>query len=104
MINPVPIRDRFVSLSPHLDERERRLLAATEARAAGYGGIAAVARATGGDVTVALDLQRHAPAGEGTYRHGTQNQPHRGWRTAQRPEIQPSGQPQDPGRRPKSGP
>ena len=47
MINPVPIRDRFVSLSPHLDERERRLLAATEARAAGYGGIAAVARATG---------------------------------------------------------
>src|ERR1017187_657111 len=47
MINPVPIRDRFVSLSPHLDERERRLLAATEARAAGYGGIASGARATG---------------------------------------------------------
>jgi hypothetical protein len=47
MINLAPIRDRFVSLSPHLDERERRLLAATEARAAGYGGIAAVARATG---------------------------------------------------------
>jgi hypothetical protein len=47
MINHAPIRDRFVSLSPHLDERERRLLAATEARAAGYGGIAAVARATG---------------------------------------------------------
>jgi hypothetical protein len=34
-------------LSPHLDERERRLLAATEARLVGYGGIAAVARATG---------------------------------------------------------
>jgi hypothetical protein len=47
MINLAPIRDRFVSLSPHLDERERRLLAATEARAVGYGGIAAVARATG---------------------------------------------------------
>src|SRR5258708_276325 len=47
MINLAPIRDRFVSLSPHLDERERRLLAATEARAAGYGGIAAVARGTG---------------------------------------------------------
>ena len=47
MIKLAPIRDRFVLLSPHLDERERRLLAATEARAAGYGGIAAVARATG---------------------------------------------------------
>jgi hypothetical protein len=47
MINLTPIRDRFMSLSPHLDERERRLLAATEAQAAGYGGIAAVARATG---------------------------------------------------------
>jgi hypothetical protein len=40
MINLTPIRDRFMSLSQHLDERERRLLAATEARVAGYGGIA----------------------------------------------------------------
>ena len=47
MINLSPIRDRFVPLSPHLDERERRLLAATEAWAAGYGKIASVARATG---------------------------------------------------------
>jgi len=47
MIDPTPIRARFASLSPHLDERERRLLAATEARLAGYGGIAAVVRATG---------------------------------------------------------
>jgi hypothetical protein len=47
MIDQTPIRARFASLSPHLDERERRLLAATEARLAGYGGIAAVARATG---------------------------------------------------------
>jgi hypothetical protein len=36
-----------VKLSAHLDERGRRLLAASEARAAGYGGIAAVSRATG---------------------------------------------------------
>ena len=42
-----PIRDRFASLSPHLDERARRLFAASEALSAGYGGIAAVARATG---------------------------------------------------------
>jgi hypothetical protein len=47
MIDPAPIRDRFTALSPHLNERERRLLAATEAAAAGYGGIAAVAAATG---------------------------------------------------------
>src|SRR5271166_6607410 len=47
MIDPDPIRDRFSALSPHLNERERRLLAATEASAAGYGGIAAVSEATG---------------------------------------------------------
>jgi hypothetical protein len=47
MIDINPIRDRFVALSPHLDERGRRSFAAAEARSAGYGGIAAVARATG---------------------------------------------------------
>jgi hypothetical protein len=34
-------------LSPHLDERGRRLFAASEANTAGYGGIAAVSRITG---------------------------------------------------------
>jgi len=47
MIDTSTIRDRFVALSPHLDERGRRSFAAAEARAVGYGGIAAVARATG---------------------------------------------------------
>ena len=47
MIDSNPIRERFLSLSPHLSERERRLFAATEARAAGYGGIAAASAATG---------------------------------------------------------
>jgi transposase len=47
MIDPDVIRARFASLSPHLDERARRLFAASEARAAGYGGVAAVSRATG---------------------------------------------------------
>jgi Rhodopirellula transposase DDE domain len=41
------IRERFSAVSCQLDERARRLLAATEARAAGYGGIAAVSQATG---------------------------------------------------------
>ena len=47
MVGLSPIRDRFVLLSPHLDERARRLFAATEALSAGYGGIVAVSRATG---------------------------------------------------------
>src|SRR5450755_370354 len=46
MIETSAIRDRFVALAPHLDERGRRSFAAAEARSAGYGGIAAVARAT----------------------------------------------------------
>jgi len=41
------IRERFLTVAPHLDERGRRLVAAAEAYAAGYGGITAVATATG---------------------------------------------------------
>lgn len=47
MIDPDLIRERYASVSSQLDERARRLVAATEARAAGYGGIAAVSQATG---------------------------------------------------------
>jgi hypothetical protein len=47
MIDTSGIRDRFVALAPHLGERGRRSFAAAEARSAGYGGIAAVARITG---------------------------------------------------------
>jgi hypothetical protein len=47
MIDTSAIHDRFVALSAHLDERGRRSFAAAEAMSAGYGGIAAVARATG---------------------------------------------------------
>jgi hypothetical protein len=47
MVDITPIRARYSVLSPHLDERSRRIFAATEAKTAGYGGIAAVARATG---------------------------------------------------------
>ncbi|WP_326715574.1 ISAzo13 family transposase [Streptomyces sp. NBC_01474] len=38
---------KFAVLFPHLDERQRRLLMAAEARALGHGGIRAVARAAG---------------------------------------------------------
>ena len=47
VIDVEPIRDRFSTVAPFLDERGRRLVAAAEAFAAGYGGIAAVALATG---------------------------------------------------------
>jgi hypothetical protein len=64
MIDRAPIRDRFTALSPHLNERERRLFAATEAAAAGYGGIAAVSAATGIAVsTIGRGLKDLAEAG-----------------------------------------
>jgi len=47
VIDEEAIRCRYFAVCDHLDERGRRLLAAAEARAAGYGGILAVSRATG---------------------------------------------------------
>jgi DDE family transposase len=47
MIDEAAIRQRFEAMRGQLDERGLRLLAAAEARTAGYGGVAAVARATG---------------------------------------------------------
>jgi hypothetical protein len=47
MVDVATIRKRFLALDAHLDERGRRQFAAVEARLAGYGGIAAVSRATG---------------------------------------------------------
>ena len=47
MIDVSAIRQRYLALSAHLDERARRIFAATEAHTAGHGGIAAVSRATG---------------------------------------------------------
>jgi hypothetical protein len=39
VIDIEPIRERFSAVAPFLDERGRRLVAAAEAFAAGYGGI-----------------------------------------------------------------
>jgi Rhodopirellula transposase DDE domain len=47
MVDPTVIRERFVAVRRGLNERSRRLLAAAEAKTAGYGGIAAASRATG---------------------------------------------------------
>lgn len=55
------IKQRFTSLEPFLDERLRRLHAAAEAKAVGYGGVSAVARATGvSRRAIALGLQELA--------------------------------------------
>jgi hypothetical protein len=47
VIDESAIRQRFEALSPVLDERGRRRLAAAEASSAGHGGVVAVMRATG---------------------------------------------------------
>jgi transposase len=41
------LQERFAALSPHLDEKQRRLMAATDARFLGRGGVSRVSRATG---------------------------------------------------------
>ena len=47
MSDETAIAARYLSVSPLLDERARRLLAGSEALAIGRGGVAAVSRATG---------------------------------------------------------
>jgi hypothetical protein len=47
LVSESDIQQRFRSLSPFLDERLRRLMAAAESEAIGYGGVSSVARATG---------------------------------------------------------
>src|SRR5271156_6585453 len=46
MIDESPLRIRYEAVRSSLDERGRRLSAAAEAKAAGYGGIAAASRVT----------------------------------------------------------
>ena len=47
LVNHSDIQRRFRTLAPFLDERMRRLVAASESKAIGYGGVSVVARATG---------------------------------------------------------
>jgi len=54
VVDEAAIGEKFRLLAPELNERQRRLWVASEARAAGRGGIAATARATG----MALDTIR----------------------------------------------
>ena len=70
MIDESKIAERFAGLGPELNERQRRLWAATEARSFGRGGIAAVVRATG----VSKDTVRRGIA---ELREGTRLEPGR---------------------------
>jgi transposase-like protein len=66
MIDVDAIRQRFEAVAPFLDERGRRLVAASEAMSAGHGGIAAVARATGvAPSTLGRGIKELAPGGAG---------------------------------------
>jgi len=57
------LQRKFAQIWPHLDERARRLVAATEARALGYGGVALVSRACGlSRLTVAKGVRELAGA------------------------------------------
>src|SRR6202162_5614135 len=47
MVEAAPIRQRCEAMGAHLDERRRRLLAATEVRTAGWGSLAMVSALTG---------------------------------------------------------
>ncbi|RYY81864.1 MAG: ISAzo13 family transposase [Chitinophagaceae bacterium] len=59
------LRDKYVIISPELDERGRRRWAAMEARSLGWGGVAAVALATGlSDRTVRNGIQEIAKPDE----------------------------------------
>jgi hypothetical protein len=46
-VTPKVLAAKFGAIFPHLDERQRRLLMAAEARALGHGGIRLVARTAG---------------------------------------------------------
>src|ERR1700729_1441884 len=65
------LETRHSAISPQLDERQRRLFVAAEARAAGYGSIAAVSRVTGGAASTIgrgvkeLEAPAAAPPGRG---------------------------------------
>ena len=66
------ICERYETLSPHLDERARRLMLATEAMVVGRGGSARVVRATGAAQTTVRrglrDLAGEEPLAEGRVR------------------------------------
>ena len=63
VVDEFVIGEKFRALAGELNERQRRLWAASEARAAGRGGISATARATGmADNTIRKGIVEMSPA------------------------------------------
>lgn len=72
----VVIAEKYATLEPVLDERARRLWAATEARAIGRGGISRVAEATGlSRITIRAGLDELQAAGGDDDRAGRIRRP-----------------------------
>ena len=81
MIDQDAIRARYNALGPFLNERDRRLFAASEARAAGRGGIAVVLWTTGiARSTIGRGLAGPQVGGGAVQRAGSPQ----GWRTEAR--------------------
>jgi hypothetical protein len=90
VIDTTLIRHRFETVTPFLDERGRRLVAASEAVAAGYGGIAAVGAATGiTPSTIGRGIEELS-LGEGRL-PGRVRRPGSGWSPGGMPTIQRTG-------------
>src|SRR3990172_1073751 len=72
------LREKMASLWPHLDERARRLFAASEARQLGHGGVSLVSRACGlSRVTITNGLREldQAPRPAGRVRRAGAGRP-----------------------------
>jgi len=72
------LRQKFDLMWPHLDERARRMVAASEARQLGYGGISEVSRACGlSRVTIARGIEEldESPLGAGRVRRSGAGRP-----------------------------
>jgi hypothetical protein len=71
MVDAVQLKAKFDGIWPHLDERAKRLMAASEARQLGYGGVSEVSRACGLSrvtITKALaELDSAPPSMQGEY-------------------------------------
>jgi hypothetical protein len=74
---------RFEALLPHLNERQRRLLLATEARLLGHGGVRAVAQVAGVSETTIRKGLLELDAGEGPLPLGRARRPGGGRKRAE---------------------
>ena len=71
MTTSIELKQKFMLIWPHLDERARRMMAASEARQLGYGGVSRVSRACGlSRVTITKGMEElgHPPLETGRTR------------------------------------